>query len=305
MKKISMCITASALLLFFPLCLSGQPDPYVSGSANGHDYANLGLPSGTYWAICNVGSESYTDLGYRFAWGETESKTDFNPDNYQYMLEVLQDPDWGMYFLCQDLGEDIGGTCYDMARASWGGGWRLPTQADLYELYRYCWDEHVCENGVWGTRFHGPNDNSIFFPHNNFDRSASYWSSTEIKPSGCHPDCNGHAVVLSARDNAANSNAMFKFLGAYVRPIIRRTEVGLDQTLSDAVYVSCDGSVISLHSDCLVRSLSLYDLGGHVLYSVSNPSRYIYGVSLSDGVYVARIITEDGRSLTRKLVVGE
>lgn len=35
----------------------------VSGSINGHDYVDLGLPSGNLWATENIGSTSPTDYG--------------------------------------------------------------------------------------------------------------------------------------------------------------------------------------------------------------------------------------------------
>ena len=42
-------------------------DPY-----NGHEYVDLGLPSGLKWATCNVGAENPEDYGDYFAWAETE-----------------------------------------------------------------------------------------------------------------------------------------------------------------------------------------------------------------------------------------
>ena len=38
---------------------------------NGFEYVDLGLPSGTKWATCNVGADKETDYGLYFAWGET------------------------------------------------------------------------------------------------------------------------------------------------------------------------------------------------------------------------------------------
>ena len=46
----------------------------ASGSANGHDYVDLGLPSGALWATCNVGASTPQEPGALFAWGETETK---------------------------------------------------------------------------------------------------------------------------------------------------------------------------------------------------------------------------------------
>lgn len=46
---------------------------------------DLGLPSGTKWACCNVGASTPEDFGESYAWGETESSWG-EPDRYQYSL---------------------------------------------------------------------------------------------------------------------------------------------------------------------------------------------------------------------------
>ena len=38
---------------------------------NGHEFVDLGLPSGLLWATCNVGASSPEQAGLYFAWGET------------------------------------------------------------------------------------------------------------------------------------------------------------------------------------------------------------------------------------------
>ena len=57
-----------------------------SGSYNGHGYVDLGLPSGTLWATCNVGAYSLIDYGDYFAWGETQPKDTYNWSTYQYCM---------------------------------------------------------------------------------------------------------------------------------------------------------------------------------------------------------------------------
>lgn len=39
------------------------------GTLNGHDWVDLGLPSGTRWATCNVGASAIQDCGYYLSWG--------------------------------------------------------------------------------------------------------------------------------------------------------------------------------------------------------------------------------------------
>ena len=42
---------------------------------NGYDYVDLGLPSGTLWATCNVGASKASDAGLYFQWGDTQGYT--------------------------------------------------------------------------------------------------------------------------------------------------------------------------------------------------------------------------------------
>ena len=54
------------------------------GTCNGHDYVDLGLPSGTLWATCNVGANVPEEYGDLFAWGEVEPKSDYSWNTYKY-----------------------------------------------------------------------------------------------------------------------------------------------------------------------------------------------------------------------------
>ena len=53
-----------------------------------HEFVDLGLPSGTLWATCNIGANSPEEYGDYFAWGETEGydsgKTNFNWSTYKW-----------------------------------------------------------------------------------------------------------------------------------------------------------------------------------------------------------------------------
>ena len=53
-------------------------------NTNGHEYVDLGLPSGTLWATCNVGASKPEEYGNHFAWGETSPKEDYTWDTYQW-----------------------------------------------------------------------------------------------------------------------------------------------------------------------------------------------------------------------------
>lgn len=117
---------------------------------------DLGLPSGTKWACCNVGAEKPEDYGGDFAWGETSEKSTYNWDTYIHCD--------GSSSTCHDIGKDIAGTQYDAATANWGSPWVMPNKEQMEELINSCTSEWTTENGVNGRRFTGPNGASIFLP---------------------------------------------------------------------------------------------------------------------------------------------
>lgn len=57
---------------------------FVGTQANtfrGHEYVDMGLPSGTKWATCNVGASSPEEFGTPYAWGEVFDKSIFTPES--------------------------------------------------------------------------------------------------------------------------------------------------------------------------------------------------------------------------------
>ena len=54
------------------------------GSVNGHEYVDLGLPSGLKWATCNVGANTPEESGDLLAWGETKPKEIYNFSSFLY-----------------------------------------------------------------------------------------------------------------------------------------------------------------------------------------------------------------------------
>ena len=86
------------------------------GTANGRDWVDLGLPSGTKWATMNVGSESPEDYGDYFAWGETEPKSSYTLENYKwydsangnYTKYIIENP---KYYIAGEGVEGSGFAC--------------------------------------------------------------------------------------------------------------------------------------------------------------------------------------------------
>ena len=104
---------------------------------NHHPHAiDLGLPSGTKWACCNVGATAPEDYGGYYAWGETSEKSDYD-DGYAYWQDKNGDG-WMDSGECTNIGSDIAGTQYDVAYIRMGSSWRMPNAEQINELINNC-----------------------------------------------------------------------------------------------------------------------------------------------------------------------
>lgn len=101
---------------------------------NNHPHMlDLGLPSGTKWACCNVGASSPEEYGTYFHWGLTE-QTDKNTW-YDGSQSFRGDKD------------------HDAATANWGDHWATPSDAEAQELFDNTDWEWTTENGVKGVKY--------------------------------------------------------------------------------------------------------------------------------------------------------
>ena len=82
---------------------------------------DLGLPSGTKWACCNIGAKKPNDYGDYYSWAETVP-------NHLTSSEYSHN----------DISDNIMGTKYDVAHVKWGGKWQMPSEAQIRELVKYC-----------------------------------------------------------------------------------------------------------------------------------------------------------------------
>ena len=135
-------------------------------SSCGHEYVDLGLPSGIKWATCNVGANSPEEYGGFYVWGETEEKEDYGWETYKWCNG--SDESFTKYCTNRYLGIVDNKTVLDpeddVAHVKWGGDWRMPTAEEQEELINNCTWEWTALNGVNGYRVTGPNGNSIFLP---------------------------------------------------------------------------------------------------------------------------------------------
>lgn len=168
MKKL-LTLFAFALVT---LTANAQEDIHLSCPDGNHPHAiNLGLPSGTLWACCNVGASMPEEYGGSYAWGETEEKSAYDWSTYIH-YDISN-------YTCNDIGSDISGTDYDVAHVKWGGSWHMPSLEQIKELLNICTCQPTVMNGVNGELLTGFNGNIIFLPC--AEGKGYYWSSEQYK----------------------------------------------------------------------------------------------------------------------------
>ena len=158
-----------------------------------HQYVDLGLPSGTLWATCNIGAKSPEEYGDYFAWGETKGynsgKTDFYRTykwiNGGSITKYNNDSDHGIVDNKEEL--DLKD---DVAYVNWGSAWRMPSDEQFDELIdeSYTTTEWTTQKGVNGLKVTSKkNGKSIFLPAAGFREyillsaagsHGGYWSRT-------------------------------------------------------------------------------------------------------------------------------
>lgn len=142
------------------------------GVIAGHAYVDLGLPSGTKWATCNIGANNEYEYGNYYSWGELNTKRLYGQDNGLTMGVNL---------------DDISGKPqYDVATKLWGSTWRIPTIEEFKELIEYCTYRRETNKGKIGYLFIGKNGNTIFLPASNAAPMYEYQLNERKVPTKCY-----------------------------------------------------------------------------------------------------------------------
>ena len=166
-----------------------------------HEWVDLGLPSGTLWATCNVGANAPEEYGDYFAWGETEPKEVYESDTYKWYESDNNYSGYTKYCTNSRYGyngftdgkRDLDPSD-DAATANWGTGARMPKWDQIEELDHNCSWKWTQRNGVNGQLGTGPNGNTIFLPaagsrfYDSLLGAGScghYWSRS-LGPGGSH-----------------------------------------------------------------------------------------------------------------------
>ena len=200
-----------------------------TGTANGHEWVDLGLPSGTKWATTNVGASSPEGYGNYYAWGETTTKSTYNWSNYKWcngssssMTKYCTSSSYGTVDnkTTLDLSDDA-------AYVNWGSSWRMPTKAEQDELRNtnYTTWTWTTQNGVKGYKVTSKtNGNSVFLPAAgcrvdssliNAGSNGNYWSSS------LNTSYSSDAYLLYFNSSNVDWNYYYRNYGRSVRAVLR------------------------------------------------------------------------------------
>ena len=188
-------------------------------------YVNLGLPSGTLWASCNLGATSPEEYGLFYQWGDISGhkpgEFDFNVNDYN---KRFNDSEYVFNGTCQLKEKN------DAAYIESEGIARIPTSKQINELIKNCKMNWTTLNGVIGVEFIGINGNSIFFPASgNCDGMTLYdetkcvniWSqscNSFIPKSGIQEE----AYFMICYYYYADVSTTYRYVGFPIRAVINK-----------------------------------------------------------------------------------
>ncbi|MBR3872290.1 MAG: DUF1566 domain-containing protein [Paludibacteraceae bacterium] len=140
-------------------------------------FVDLGLPSGTLWATCNVGATKPEEIGNYFAWGEVVPKNYYDPLTYKWWYKNDLTKYYNLFMVSKNTLE----LSDDVANVNWGGNWRMPTETELRELISYTDEGKFYKNGVSGIELTSViNGNTIFFPGSGYKVEDKIYNSDVV-----------------------------------------------------------------------------------------------------------------------------
>ena len=254
---------------------------------NGHEYVDLGLPSGLKWATMNVGATAPEAYGDYYAWGETETKETYSWATYKHGSAAKQ-----LTKYCTDASYGLDGfkdgkTSLDpeddAASVNWGGSWRMPTDDEWQELIDNCdwtWTGDYNGTGVAGRTVKGKNGNSIFLPAAGYRYGGTlsyagdggrYWSGSLYadNPSGAWSAYFGSGSV--------NRDSFDRYFGRSVRPVceVNPPITALKPTENVAIYTE-NGRVVC------EEDFRIYDLLGRDVTKMNGHLNGVYVVKCGE-----------------------
>ena len=206
----------------------------TQGSTDGHEWVDLGLPSGTRWATCNVGANSPEGYGNYYAWGEIRTKSDYLWETYKYcydgsdekLTKYCDNSEFGYKGFTDGLRELLPED--DAATVNWSDNWQTPSLEQMQELIDNTTSEWTTQNGVSGRLIRSVNnDKTLFLPatgmYGNYGLHATgsearYWSRN-LKDDSC---ISAFVLMLESKWDSFEIFYNNRRIGQPVRPVLKQ-----------------------------------------------------------------------------------
>ena len=175
------------------------------------------------WASFNLGAITPEESGDYFAWGETNTKSDYSWSTYKWCngtnYTLTKYNDNSSYGIVDnrtllDIDDDV-------AHVKLGGEWRMPTIYEWKELLDQCNHTRIIQNEAYGWLFTSKkNGNSIFIPvlqnHVLIDENLRY----DIYWSSISSSYFAYRMVFNYEGSSIGSGLSARFAGGLIRPVL-------------------------------------------------------------------------------------
>lgn len=230
-----------------PSIADENDNPITEGQVGGRDWdeewfnaesVDMGLS--VKWGTCNLGAHKSHEIGYYYAWGETEPKDEYSWGNYKYSNGTetsLNKYGWNSSMGIVDNIRKLESSD-DACRVKLGSDAHIPTDAEWQELIDNTTQEKCTIEGVDGWLFTSmKNGNSIFFPNGSYRFSSTVddyyrdqvycWASTNYNCYGT----NGQS--MRAVDSSVALSSISRACGLNIRPVFDLDKLSVSATEYD------------------------------------------------------------------------
>lgn len=192
-----------------------------------HEYVDLGLPSGIKWATYNMGALVPEAFGELYKYGETTPNI-INSSWANYKWNNGSQCNLTKYCTDNYYGTIDNKTILelidDAAYTNWGTNWRSPSLNDFKELINNCTWIYKKVNNVFGYLIIGPNNNSIFLPH---EKGKHYLTNTlgRYDPA--------FEVLYAKEKEFVITETYYRHSSAYIRPVYTNNTITITYNSND------------------------------------------------------------------------
>ena len=214
------------------------------GGTNVNYFGYVDMGNGLKIATVNIGGDSPTDKGDKFAWGETTTKSNYSWINY---LWGTQDA-ITKYTLAD--GRTVLEPQDDAATVICGEDWRTPTEQEMRTLFNQNLYDIVYGDGYITITSKDPPHEHITLYASNIapNYMVDYWTSTYMD-SSYNPNCNAWAVRINSSSQTYSFYGGLRIYGYPIRPVFSRvfvSGVSLNKSTLELIAGRCETLVATI-----------------------------------------------------------